>query len=71
MTESKKADFEKDYLVVESDYFKDVIYAVYRDGRGMHVVVGNKSIAVCADQVMPLAAEICAVWDNMRPRMVR
>ena len=69
--ETKMADLEKNYLPVESDFFDHVIYAVDRRGKGMHIIVGNRSIPVAAENIEPFAAEIIAVWDSMRPRMVK
>ncbi len=71
MNEAKKADLEQKYLMVDSEYFNGVMYAIDRRGKGMHILACGKSIPVAAENIMPFAAEICAVWDSMKPRMVR
>jgi hypothetical protein len=70
MTESQKADLEQKYMLVESDYFNNVIYAIDRKGKGIYVINGDKTTPIAANQVHTFAAELVAVWDTLRPRTV-
>jgi hypothetical protein len=44
--EQKMQAIEKKAMLVESEYFSDVMYAIDREGKGMHIVYKNTIIPV-------------------------
>jgi hypothetical protein len=71
MTEAEKATLESKCMLVESEYFTDTTYAIERRGKGMFLIYKNIMVPIAAENIQPLAAEMIAVWDTMRPRTVR
>lgn len=69
MTEAKMAKLEGQYRFVESIHFKDVVYAIDKDGKGLHILYGkgrNKEMIIGAEDVDNLLAEIKEVWEHVR-----
>lgn len=67
LTEAKKMNLEDNYLPVESKCFDGVIYAVDRQGKGMHVIAGSRSIGLDAEDIEPFVRELEEVWAVMGP----
>lgn len=67
LTEAKKMRLEEEYLPVESNYFNNVIYAVERQGKGLHIISGSRSISLDAEDVDIFTKELGEVWETMRP----
>jgi hypothetical protein len=67
LPESKKADLEKDYLMVESEYFNHLIYAIDRQGKGIQILQGRFNLPVAADNLEQFLQEIREVWQGLRP----
>jgi hypothetical protein len=69
LTEVKKMRLEDNYLPVESRCFDGLIYAVDRQGKGIHVISGSRSIGLDAEDIEPFVRELEEVWKVMRPVM--
>jgi hypothetical protein len=68
LPESKKADLEKEYLMVESEHFKHITYAIDRQGKGIQILQGRFNLPVAADNLEQFLQEIREVWQGLRPR---
>lgn len=64
--EAKKTALETKAMLVESEYFSDVTYAIDREGNGMWVLIDSKVIAV--SEPIILAQEMFEVWMHMKPK---
>jgi hypothetical protein len=71
LTQTKLANLEDRAILVESDLFEGVNYAIDRSGEGMWILIGDQEIPLRAEQVHAFAREFTKVWDHMRPRTVR
>lgn len=69
MTDATKVALEAKAMLVESEYFKDVTYAVDREGNGIWLLIGNKVIGV-SDPVT-FVQEMFEVWQHMKPKGVK
>jgi hypothetical protein len=67
----KLANLEDRVMLVESELFENVNYAIDRGGEGMWIIIGDQEIPLQAGQVHEFAREFTKVWDHMRPRTVR
>ena len=66
MTTQELLKLEESHILVESIHFRDVIYAVHRDGKGIHVLYGksyNRELALGADDVLDFLQEIWEIWN--------
>jgi hypothetical protein len=70
MTESQKLTLEEKCLVVDSEHFKDVTWAVDRKGKGMHIITPYGSIPLDKEDISKFFDEGKAVWEHMRARTV-
>ncbi len=68
MTESQKVIAESKAMLVDSEYFNDVIYAIDRSGKGIRIICGNVELPILAENVVKFAEEVFAVWQHMKPR---
>jgi hypothetical protein len=66
MTQAQLLRLEEKAIVVDSEEFEDVTYAIEKEGKGMWIIVGKKIIAV-ADPLL-FIKEINEVWEHMKPR---
>ena len=66
MTEAQMAKLEGKYRFIESIHFKDVVYAIDSEGKGLHILYGKgrkKEMIIGAEDADNLLAEIRDVWD--------
>lgn len=63
LTESQKMKFEEKCILIDSELFDGVIYAIDRKGKGMHIISGNKEIKADAVDVIPFLQEALEVWE--------
>ena len=69
MTEQQMARLEGKYRFIESIHFKDVVYAIDKDGKGLHILYGksrNKEMIIGAEDMDNLLSEIKEVWEHVR-----
>lgn len=52
-------------ILVESEHYDDVFYAIDKEGRGMWLIAGDKIVAM--DDPNTIADEIKAVWEHLKP----
>jgi hypothetical protein len=66
MTEQDKMKLEETHKLVESIHFRDVLYAVDRQGKGIHILYGkanSKELALSADDVLDFLQELWEIWN--------
>lgn len=68
MTEQKMYAIEKNAMLVESECFNDVMYAINKQGNGMHIIYRNIAIPVSYENVEMFAEEILSVWQHLSPK---
>jgi hypothetical protein len=61
---------EKKAMLVESEYFNDVMYAIHKEGQGMSIICRNVELPILAENVSNFVSEILEVWQHMKPRRV-
>ena len=66
MNDAIKVVLETKAMLVESEYFKDLTFAIDREGKGMWLLIGGKEIAV-SDPVT-FVQEMFEVWEHMKPK---
>ncbi len=66
ISETTKIKLDRKAMLVESNHFKDVIYAIDREGQGMWLLAGGKEVAI-SDPVT-LVMELFEVWQHIKPR---
>lgn len=66
ISESAKVKLEKKVMLVESEIFSDVTYAIDRKGRGMWLLVDGKEEVAIGDPVN-FVKEMFEVWQHMKP----
>ena len=64
--EAKKTALEAKAMLVESEYFNDVTYAIDREGNGIWLLIGDRVVAVSEPVI--LAQEMFEVWQHMKPK---
>lgn len=66
ISDSTKVKLEEKYKLVDSDEFNNVMYAVDRKGKGLHIVYqGREVIPLAAENVLPFIEELKAVWETI------
>lgn len=68
MTQSKLADLEQRYMMIESQ-FEGTQYAIDRHGKGMFIIHPQGVLPICADQVTDFFAEAFEVWSTWGRRV--
>ena len=63
--ESTKVKLETKVMLVESECFEDVTYAIDRKGRGMWLLVDGKEIAI--GDPISFVKELFEVWQHLKP----
>lgn len=66
MTEAQMANLDGKYRFIESMHFKDVVYAIDQQSKGLHVLYGkgrNKEMIIAAEDMDNLLGEIREIWD--------
>lgn len=66
MTTQELLKLEETHKLVESIHFRDVLYAVDRQGKGIHILYGkgfDKELALGADDVLDFLQEIWEIWN--------
>lgn len=66
MTSAEKVNLETKAMLVESEYYDDVTYAIDRQGRGMWLIVGKQVVAI--SEPIDFVKELFEVWQHMKPR---
>lgn len=66
ITEASLASLENKYIVVESDIFDGLYYAVDKNGKGMHILDSkkNKELVINAEGVEGFSRELLEVWKQ-------
>ena len=66
LSQAQKKNLEKRYLLVESEHFHLVDYAVDREGKGMHIIYKNNFIPLAPDDINTFLDEVKKVWEHMK-----
>lgn len=66
MTSAEKVNLETKAMLVESEYFSDVTYAIDRKGKGMWLIVRGKEIAI--SDPITLVQEMFEIWQHLKPK---
>jgi len=69
MTDATKVALEAKAMLIDSEHFHDVTYAIDREGNGMWLLVKGKEIAI-SDPVT-FVQEMFEVWQHMKPKGVK
>ena len=65
LTESQKKNLEPKALLVDSERFEFLIYAVNHKRKGMHIIYKDAEIPLAADDIELFIQEIREVWNHM------
>lgn len=66
ITQPMKATLEAKAILVDSEQFNDVTYAIDREGKGMWLIAEGKVVSI-SDPVK-FANEILEVWEHIKLR---
>jgi hypothetical protein len=70
LSQSKLLAVEKNAMVVESEIFENLLFAVEREGKGMLIIYGKYQLPLAAEHMKEFFDEANKVWEHMKPRMV-
>jgi hypothetical protein len=69
MTESDKIHLEETHILIESEPFKNVLYAIDRKTKDMCICYGEgykNELPILANQVRAFAVELLEVWEHIK-----
>lgn len=70
LSQAKLLAIEKNAMIVESEQFESVMYAVDREGKEMLVIWGKYRLPLAAEYMKDFFDEANKVWEHMKPRTV-
>jgi hypothetical protein len=70
LSQSKLLAIEKNAMIVESEIFENLLFAVEREGKGMLIIYGKYRLPLAAEYMKEFFKEADKVWEHMKPRTV-